>query len=549
MLITKFNRMIRNKLIWAGFAVLVSIAFVGTFSQGSGCSESEHERGTVGMLYGKDISAREFSMARFFALGMRESRNLSPEAHRIIRGRTWKRLTALKTAEKLGLSTSDQEIVEVIRQDPNFAVNSVFNKHKYKAVVQSQFRVSIPLFEEFLRREITMQKLVGMLESAVWMPPAELKQKLISFTDSFVVEYAMLDADDLVGEANVAIEDAERFFNKNREFFTIPENVNVRYVAFPISNYLSEINIKDEDILKYYTNHLEEYSIPHTNNEISSLPIEEVRADIVTVLQHESATFDAKDKATGFVVDLTPDRYGNAPSMKETALKYGLTIYTSEFFSATEDVPDLKVNRNFNNAAFELDPSDPERYFSDAVTGEDAVYVIAANDRLEAHIPNFSEVIDDVMPLARDDAKDVSFLEKSWEIKNSVEHMLQSGKTFEDALKNFNINVNTTITFTAYEILPEDIEYFDVLIPNVISIRKGELTDPLVIENGALLAYVVDRQPGDLASMEFVKSQIISTVDRYRAGIIFEEWQNYMLAKAGFKDLMFPAEGDEIEAE
>ena len=87
-----------------------------------------------------------------------------------------------------------------------------------------------------------------------------------------------------------------------------------------------------------------------------------------------------------------PDQYGKAISMDKAAAINGLTIFTSDFFTVAENVPDIDVSNNFNRVAFSLDPSNPERYFSDPITGENTVYVIAANKRLEAHVPDFSEV-------------------------------------------------------------------------------------------------------------------------------------------------------------
>ena len=540
MLITKFNRMIRSRVLWAAFALLVSIAFVGVFSRSGGCTENERASGVVGRLYGKNISANAFLMARLFAMGMRDSGSLSPEANLIIHRNTWKRLAALKTAEELGISTSDEEVSEAIQRDPTFAVNGFFNKEKYEAVVRSRMRVGIEIFEEFLRQEITIRKLVNMLESAVWTSPFELDQKLKSLTDSFTVQCAILDAKDQADDVHITTEDARKFFNENSELFTVPEKVNVRYVAFPISNYTSGITIEDESIFEYYTNHLEEYSTTNTNNEMSAFPIEEVHDDILRGLRREAAISDAKDEVTRFVVALTPDRYGNALSMDKIVAEYGLTICTSGFFSATGNVPNLSVDLAFNRAAFDLQPDDPERYFSDAIVGQDAVYVIAANDKLEAHVPDFSEVVDLAISQARRDAEHEAFVEKSRQIRTSVENALQSGKTFEQAVHKFDINVSTTATFTAYSALSEEFEYFDTLFPNIIWLKKGELADLLEFKGDTLLAYVMDRQPGDPASMDFIKAQLLSTVDSYRADILFDEWQENMLTKAGFEDFAPP---------
>lgn len=542
LLITRFNKMIRNKVIWgilvAAFGLSLVI-YLGPREGGCSGPDSNRERGVVGKLYGENVSTEEYYLARFFEMGMRDISGLTPEGSRFLRKRTWTRLAALRTAEEMGISVSNDEIREAIRRDSSFAVNGVFSKERYQSVLGAFLNVRDAdiIYESYRRQDLMLMKLIRSLESSVWTAPEELTEKLNNLTDLFVVEYIELNQDDYIGDVDVTIEDAEKFFNENKEFFMIPEKINVKYVEFPITNYLSEEPVKEDDILEYYSEHQDEYSVVDTNDISLPIPLEDVQDEIVSILEREYAVSKAKDIATAFVITLAPNRYGKALGIDETAARNDMTIFVSDYFSLNGDVPEMNVDETFNQAAFGLDPSDPERYFSDAVVGEDAVYVMAANDRIEAREPEFNEVTNMVMPLAKLSAENAAFLEKSVRIRNSFEESMVSEKTFTESAQELDLTVTTTKSFSVYDdFSSNETEYSEVLIPNILTTKEGELTELMEIEDGMLLACVTDRGPGDLVSMQLLRPQLLSTLDRYRAGILFEDWGDYVLNRAGLED-------------
>ena len=177
MLITKFNRMIRNKLLWAGFAVLISIAFVGFLGPQGGRGNGRPQSGMAGRLNNENISREEFFMARFFEAGMGNIGSLAPEESEMLHKRAWKRLAIMQAAKSMAILASDDEVREAIQHDPIFSVNGVFNKDRYKGVL-AQSKVNPGIYESYLRQEVTMFKLASVLESLIWTSPRELAEKL-----------------------------------------------------------------------------------------------------------------------------------------------------------------------------------------------------------------------------------------------------------------------------------------------------------------------------------------------------------------------------------
>ena len=537
MLITKFNKLIRNRVLWIAFAVVVCVSFVGFGSSRGGCEDSGRNRNLEGRLDGEDVSYQEFYAARFFALGMRPPRDLSPEANTRIREMTWQRLAVLRAAQRLGLSASAGEVGDMIRRDPTFAVNGIFDRNRYQQVVQSQLRVPVQTYESYLQQEITIQKLGRIAQSMVWVAPSELVERMNTLTDRIAAEYVVIPADTNAPLPEISTADAQAFFDENSRLFQIPDQANVKYVAFSISNYLAAVTVSTNDVEQHYNDNLEQFSATDTNGVSVPLAFEDVREEIERMLRRQQAVFDARDEATTFVMGLAPDRYGNATSFDKQAASAGLAVQTSGLFSAYADVPGIAAGLEFNRAAFELEPGDPENYFSDAVTGNDAVYVMALLERQKARDPDFEEVAATVIPLAASNAMAEAFLAGVRETREALAADVEAGKTFTEAAVARGLNVTTTETFTVYDSMPGVFEYYEAIIPGVMDVRANRLTEVLEVEGGALVACVTTREAGDPTTMQMLRPDLQRTLDRYRGSIIFADWGEQLLANANVEDL------------
>ena len=539
LVITKFNKMIRNKIIWAILAVIISVSFVMVGFASKGCSGEPQSRSGLGSLYGEDVSAQEFNMARFFAMGMRDSRALSEDEADALRDQAWKRLAALKTAERMGLVASDSEIADVLRQDPTFAVNGQFNPQRYGDVLRSQLRVTPDVFEEYLRQHLVLTKLMGAMEAQTWVSPGELDERLSQFTDRITVEYALLADDAYQPEVSLAETNLVAFFEENRERFTIPPLCAVRYVRVPISNYLAQAEVSEDDIQDYYDRHLAEYQFSATNGTnvtTEFTPLEDVASTITSALRKREASYLAEELATDFVATLMPDRDGTSRPFDEVAQAKGLPIATSDFFTAYESLAELQVGLEFNRSAFELDAADPEAYFSDPVTGSNFVYVIAAHSNRASRLPDLAEVREDVVPLATEALAQSRLLSRVEATRDDLAGAVTGGQAFAEAVLATDLSVNTTGVFTVYDSFSAEVPHGDVIVPGVMTLMQGELSDPLRTTNGYVIAYLKTREPGELGATEFLRPQMSSGVVRRRSGLLFGEWSAALLKKAEFED-------------
>ncbi|MCE9612717.1 MAG: SurA N-terminal domain-containing protein [Lentisphaerae bacterium] len=536
MLITKFHQMIRHRVVWAVIATGVSLAFLVSFSSIRSCSGDEKtNHNAAGTLFGNDVSPAEFRTAMFFEMGLNNDRGLSPKEFETMRQRTWRRLAILRTAERLGITVPDAEIGQILSSEKTFQANGSFDKQRYLAFVQSK-GVDLTTFEEYLRQSITIQKLAGTVEAAAWTAPTELEQRLRNLTDRRTVEYVVLDPAQSTGVVSIAESDARAFYDQNREGFTIPERVSVRYVTFPYSNFIPA-TVSSEEVQSYYDAHSEDFLVASTNTYSLPEPLEKVRPVIEAKLRDDGARFAAREVATRFVMDLAPDRSGKRPTFDSLAATSHLDVATTRLFAIDEPLPELLVDQEFNRAAFNLVLNDPELSFSDSIAGSNAVYVLTANERQEARIPAFSEIETTVTPLAKRQAQRQAFVKWAESVHTTFASGLATNRDFRSIAQAQHLNVATTGTFTVFASLSTNLfEHAEKIVPAVVELENGELSNVLEAGNQLIIAHQTSRTAGSAAEAVALRPQLLRTLQEYQSGLVFDQWSAYLLRQANFQD-------------
>ena len=540
MLITKFNRLIRSKILWGIFAVIISISFLGAglLSKDGDASSS---RGVEGTLYGEDVSSREFRITRFFEYGLFRNRVPTPEENRALRARVWERLAALRAAQRLGITVTESEITEGIRRDPTFQSGGVFDRERYRAVLQSTFKVADAegIYEQWQRQNLTLKKLATIFETMVWAAPGDIDSRLRGLVDSFVVEYALVDTNTITELAEPTEEEVRAFYAANSNLFSVPPEVSVRYVRLPVDSFGDDDAPPptEDDILNYYDLNQEDYVTVDTNGLSEIIPLDDVRTNVVAILKHRATVNRALDTAGEFMMALVPMQYGKAPAFEDAAAEMGHSVATTGFFTAAGPVPDLETSHEFRSIAFSLVADDPSRYFSDAFVDGDFVYVTAVAESRPERVPPLEDVRDSVTPLARQNAWETAYAEKLNEIHSGVVDAVASSTSFADALAAYDLAVSTTLPFSVYgDAATNDVEYSGALLPVILSGDVGDIPAPVTDGAESLIVRISDRMPGDPVSALSLRPQVLSTLTQYRSQLLVESWSSAILDEAEFED-------------
>ncbi len=545
MLITKFNKMIRNRILWWIIGGITIITFVGWFSPRGGC-EQLPSANTPGSIDGVPVSDAELRQARFntyLSLCLMVGR-IIPMTEAVdaeLGEQAWKRIAALRAANAMGITASPEEVLSLIRRDPQFAVDGAFSKERYAAFTRSilgALNTTVTQFEQQLAENIVLQKLQNMTAAASWVSPLDMQRIVSRYADSFSVQYVTVASNRVGGAIAVSDADQRAFFDAHTNLFVIPEMVAVKYVRYGISNYLAAATTDDAAVEEYYDTHAEEFTVTDTNDVKSVKPLEQVRGTISNTLIRAMATEQARNAAFDLVVSLAPGRDGTATSFDQIASSTGLTVRTTGLFDAESGPKELDASPAFVEAAFRLRPT-PDEYFSDAVLDRDYVYVLALLTNVESRLPEFAEAQPKVEPLAREKARRDQLEKLATDLRERLDTGLKSGKTFKALAAAEGLNVSTTGVFSVYS-APESLAAGGIL-EDVTLRSAGELTGVQQSTNGLVIAYVAERIPATMDESAAVKTQVGMSVSRRRARTLFSEWEDALI-RTGRKFTTAPAQ-------
>ena len=531
MFIYHFNRLIRNRILWGFFAIIIALAFVAVDS----CYRNVPDARPVGKLNGKKIHSQRFDQVVRSLRGVGRGRDNDTPAH-VIDRRAWEQIAAAENAVNNGMKTTVPEIQAALREMPAFQGSNGFDMERYKMVVRNM-GFTPEYYEQLLAHQLTLMKSAALVNSASWVSPMELDAELASMTDRFTVQVASISNTFANAEMPLKEEDYKKFYEENKESFALPDRLQVRYVMVPATNYLAVAATPDEaELQDYYDANASKYTRTTTNKTSETIPFEEVRGKILDELKLQSAVYTARTSAELRVYSEVINTNVQKDVLADFAKAEKLTIKTSPLFSATDPLPWVEGGngRKFSEAVFELDPERVDSRFC-VVEGSKSVYVVELLKREEAHTPPYEEVAADVKTRTLNQARIDAFDKLTKEKKSGLESALAAGKSFADAAKGLGMNVSTSITYTVSDMQNAKFENSYSVAYGARSVQKGKISEAIPASSKlSLLVYVQDRQPGDPLSGEMIRSQIRASLSN-QAGNKFSEWLKWDLAQQRFE--------------
>jgi peptidyl-prolyl cis-trans isomerase D len=563
MMISKFHKLIQSRLLWGTFLVIIVFSFVIWGMVWPSDLDKAEQANAAGRLDGELVGLGEFRTAylntyltRALALG-REIQS-TPETDAILRQMSWQRLATLREANQMGIAATDDELRGAIRA--NFAeTNGIFDPARYQAFLQNLIRplgFSTAQFEQHLREEIQIQKLGHLIGRQAQVTPLEIRRTFDTLLDTFAVDYIFVGPADVEPDVKVADADVRRLFDDDPAAFTIPEQREISYAAFPVADYFDEtLEIADEDVQDYYELRIEDYTTTETDTNGQPREVvadlDAVRADIVATLRRQAALEKADAAAAELAFRAIPDRDGTVPDFAAEAENSGRPALKLAPF-ARFSVPLEDGGAAFAAAAFELEPNAYDRV-SAPLAGTDHVYVLYLEKIHAPRVPAFEEVRDQVRDLARRKAEAEALAAKGQALQETAAAGIAAGQTFAQAVAGTGAKVQSVDPFTGLSGSTSTNEIVQTLVQAVVSYNPGEVTDPVPHADGLVVAYLRDRTPADPATFDSYQAEIASAIRSRRGQALFRDWQAALLAPDRFTDFQRLAddagEGDDADVE
>jgi len=553
MMISKFNMLIRSRLLWGVMLVIIVLAFV-VWGMGPGvASPSEPVQTAEGSLDGRDVSPEAFRAAYVSAMVdwlLKTGRDLSgsEEASRLLRQSAWQRLAALRQAAAWNLRADDDEtraaIVSAFTGD-----NGVFNRQAFENYYQQVMYprgISRAAFENYFAEEIAIRKLAHVLSSQAQVAPEEIRRMFASLMDTFSVDYATVAPDSVADGLEVTPEMARAAYDADPEAFRLPELRRVAYAAFPIDSFLDEsAEIPEDDLAAYYNEHITDYmqSIQNEDGTTETVTTEfdTVKDAIAAVLRREAAIEKAEAAATQLTADSMPARDGTIRDFADVARAAGLDPVEPAPFSAAE-VPVADAGPAFTAEAFrrELGAFDAVSY---PVFSDTSAYVLKLLEILPSRIPEFSEVEAKATEAAREKALHDRLAERAEELRDAAQKAVAAGSSFITAVRDAGGTATSAEPFTGFAASQSSNPLIPLLASAVVTCNPGEFTDVLFADDGtAVFAVLNTRIPGDEDAFESQRLPIANAIRQRRGQELSAAWMASLLSPERFTDYRAPSD-------
>jgi peptidyl-prolyl cis-trans isomerase D len=175
----------------------------------------------------------------------------------------------LTEAARLGVSADNDDVVKYLHTgmmgETLFPNGKFIGDAAYTNLVATRAQMSVPDFEEQIRRSIVIQRLEDLITAGVSVSDQEVRANYLKENVKIKFDYAVINGDDLKKTINPSDAELQAFFQKNQARYAhaVPEQRTITYFAFTPNQLPGGIpQPSQQEIQSYYNQHQSEYQVP-----------------------------------------------------------------------------------------------------------------------------------------------------------------------------------------------------------------------------------------------------------------------------------------------
>jgi peptidyl-prolyl cis-trans isomerase D len=415
-------------------------------------------------------------------------------------------------AERLGLTASDKEVADAIREQFKPVDGKPFDQKVYEENITNQYG-SIAAFEQTVRDDISANKLRAFITSAVTVSEEEVLKDYQRKNAKFDLSYVAVTSADLAKSIAPSDEDLRDYFEKNKAayYISVPQK-KIRYVFLNTAKIGEKLPISDADLRAEY----------------DKLPEDKKNAGVLgqeIVLRIAKPEFEGQvlEKASALVLQL---RQGG-PIVSEAAFAE-LAKGQSENAASASQGGKLRgpVRSNPTN------PTDPYQRLiamkpgeiTEPISYEGRYFILRRGEAVPKSFEDARKELEVSLRNRRAYAAAAELAEKAAaELKANKDVQ----KTAADFAAQANMNVADMVRETGY-IKPGDVvdkignspQFEEGILPleNI-----NDVGDKVPVPEGFALPVLVDKKEPREAEFDEVKAQLVEVVKQEKARTQMEE--------------------------
>lgn len=256
-MLKQFRRLEKTRsLIIILFALLLVIGLVvsGLYSRANAIPNPMRSKEAIAAVNGDDVTVADLSMTK-----RRYEQRMGGQFSLAQLGLTDRRILdnliddriVVQEAERLGLSPSEDEVREFIRQQFTGAGGN-FDFKRYKDAVVRNYG-DVPAFEQQMRDAVAAQKLRAFSAAGVRVSEDEVQRQYVRDNTTFDLVYVPVTPEQLARRVTPADQELRAFYDEHKTDFRIFEpQKKIRYLFIEQAKVGEKMQIPDEDLRKEF---------------------------------------------------------------------------------------------------------------------------------------------------------------------------------------------------------------------------------------------------------------------------------------------------------
>ncbi len=411
-----------------------------------------------------------------------------------------------KKAEEMNVTVTDEDVKAMILAYPGFQGNGAFDQRIYEQTLRAN-KMSPEEFEEIQRKMMITLKVEELIQDGVKVSEQEVYELYRMQNEKIGISFIQVAPKAFSAGVKVTPADLEAFLKAHEGQFRVPEQLQLRYLAFMGQDYASAAKISDADVADYYERHKARWT-----KDKKVQPLGEVRERIVAELSLIKGMYAASDEAKK-----AHDTIYQEENFDAYAAQKKLTVRTTGLFRLNDPPQEFKSMADFAKIATGLQKNEISR----VLQGEKGYYVITVADRKAPFLPQLKDIEPEVEKQFRE-AEAKRLAQKEAE---ALLARLKKGDNLEAVAREKGLKVMETGLFQPGSAIPKlgsSVELTEALFQ--ISEKKPYPEQAYLLDGNYTIIRFLER--GKVNDTEFAaqKDAIAQYLKKMKKGEVVKAW-------------------------
>jgi peptidyl-prolyl cis-trans isomerase D len=416
-------------------------------------------------------------------------------------------------AERLGYQVSDADVADSIRQMvPSLFPDGKFVGKETYAAMLAQQNMTIDQFEADLKRQVAISRFRDIAMEGTIVTPAEIEAAYRKKNEKIKVEWVKLTADKYKSESQPTAQEVQDYYKANTASYMVPEKKNLTLLTADEARMEAALTITDADLQRAYDQNKEAFRTP-----------ERVKArHILLKTQGKPASEEAAIKAKGESLLKQIKAGGDfAKLAKENSEDPGSAVNGGDL---GDWITHGQMVAEFDKAIFALKPGET----SELVKTQYGYHIVQTLARQDAGMRTFAEVKGDLATQYRKQRAAEMMQQASDKAQAALQKDPQHPEKVATAM---NMQMSKAANFAGggpVGDMPPNADFDQA----VAGLKRGEVSQPVTINNKVVLAVVDDVVPARPSTFDEVQNSIRDMMTGNRAKVAIQKHANELVEKA-----------------